>query len=126
MDFDSYMLPSQSAFHHRGKPRTVAGRPVSRRPAVKVIAAALHEPWHDTSRAMPDLPDRAWQALRLEGQRAQELRRAARPRNVLEARGEPDQGRLAEGRAHEAEADGHTEREAHWHVDDGVAHDRRW
>src|SRR6266704_4896900 len=125
MDFDSYMLPSQSAFHHPGETAHVAGRPVCGRPAVKVIATALHEPWHDTSRAMPDLPDGPWQALRLEGQRAQELRLAARPRNVLEARGEPNQVRLAEGRAHEADADGRTEREAPWHVDDGVAHDRR-
>src|SRR5256712_11753481 len=102
-----------------------AGRPVYSRPAVKCTAPPLHEPWHDTLRATPDRADPARQASRIEGQRAQELRRAARLRNVLEPRSELDQGRLAEGRAHEADAYGHTEHEAHRHVDDGVAHDRR-
>src|SRR5712692_3815938 len=102
-----------------------AGRPVSSRPAVKFTATPLQVPWHDTVRATPDRAHLARQPLRIEGQGAQELRRAARLRNVLEPRGELDQGRLAEGRAHEADAYGQTEGRAHRHVDDGVAHDRR-
>src|SRR3989454_1170125 len=94
-------------------------------PLVTFTPKPLQVPWQHTVRATPDRADLARQPLGIERQRAQELRCTARLPHMLEPRGELNQGRLAEGRAHEADAYGHTEHEAHRHVDDGVAHDRR-
>src|SRR2546428_2420155 len=117
--------PSPTGFLPSSATKKRGGGPVRTPPAVTLTATPLQELWHDTVRATPDGADPARQALRIEGQGAQELRRATRLRNGLEPRGERNQHRLAEGRAHEADAYGHTEHEAHRHVDDGVAHDRR-
>src|SRR5439155_708004 len=57
--------------------------------------------------------------------RVEELRDGPRLGGGLEAGRELDQGRLAVCGAHEADADGQSERRAHRHVDDRVAGDRR-
>src|SRR5262249_12541668 len=59
-----------------------------------------------------------------ERQRGEELGHDARVHRVLEAGRQLDQGRLAKGRADEADSYGQTKTVAHGNVDDAIDNDR--